>query len=177
MLLSTHAQDKAKANHLDAVEAKSQLDSTLNSITALSDMAKRQNADPLDVLEDLQSFITQLQHQSPEQAATFKSAIMLLSSPQSVGISSQASVHVCADGHISQSAGDSINMSTQDHLIAHVQQKISLFSVQNGITATAAKGKIALQTQGDGIEAIARKVIQIISTEDRIEILALRKLA
>lgn len=170
LLLSTHAQDKAKANHLDAVEAKSQLDSTLNSITALSDMAKRQNADPLDVLEDLQSFIAQLQHQSPEQAATFKSAIMLLSSPQSVGISSQANVHISADGHISQSAGDSINMSTQDHLIAHAQQKISLFAGQKGITAIAAKGKIALQAQGDGIEAIARKVIQIISTEDCIEI-------
>ena len=170
LLLSTHAQDKAKANHLDTVEAKSQLDSTLNSITALSDMAKRQNADPLDVLEDLQSFISQLQHQSPEQAATFKSAIMLLSSPQSVGISSQANVNISADGHISQSTGDSINMSTQDHLIAHAQQKISLFAGQKGITATAAKGKIALQAQGDGIEAIARKVIQIISTEDRIEI-------
>ncbi len=170
LLLSTHAQDKAKANHLDTVEAKSQLESTLNSIAALSDMAKRQNADPLDVLEDLQSFISQLQHQSPEQAATFKSAIMLLSSPQNVGISSQANVHISADGHISQSTGDSINMSTQDHLIAHAQQKISLFAGQKGITATAAKGKFALQAQGDGIEAIARKVIQIISTEDRIEI-------
>ena len=170
LLLSTHAQDKAKANHLDTVEAKSQLESTLNSIAALSDMAKRQNADPLDVLEDLQSFISQLQHQSPEQAATFKSAIMLLSSPQNVGISSQANVHISADGHISQSTGDSINMSTQDHLIAHAQQKISLFAGQKGITATAAKGKIALQAQGDGIEAIARKVIQIISTEVRIEI-------
>ena len=170
LLLSTHAQDKAKANHLDTVEAKSQLDSTLNSITALSDVAKRQNADPLDVLEDLQSFIVQLQHQSPEQAARFKSAIMLLSSPQSVGISSQANVHISTDGHISQSAGDSINMSTQDHLIAHAQQKISLFAGQKGITAIAAKGKIALQAQGDGIEAIARKVIQIISTEGRIEI-------
>ena len=37
-------------------------------------------------------------------------------------------------------------------------------------TAIAAKGKIALQAQADGIEAIARKVIQMISTEDRIEI-------
>ena len=170
LLVSTHAQDKAKANHLDAIETKSQLESTLNSIGALSNMAKKQNADPLDVLEDLQSFIAQLQHQSPEQAATFKSAIMLLSCPQSVGVSSQANVHVCADVHISQSAGDSINMSTQDHLIAHAQQKISLFAGQKGITAIAAKGNIALQAQGDGIEAIARKVIQIISTEDRIEI-------
>ena len=170
LLLSTHIQDKAKANHLDTVEAKSQLESTLNSITALSDMAKRQNADPLDVLEDLQSFIAQLQHQSPEQAATFKSAIMLPTSPESIGLSSQANLHICANGQISHSAGDSINLSAQHNLRAQAQQKISLFAAQKGISATAAKGKVALHAQNDGIEAIARKVIQIISTEDRIEI-------
>ena len=37
-------------------------------------------------------------------------------------------------------------------------------------TSITAKGKIVLQAQADGIEAIARKVIQMISTEDRIEI-------
>ncbi|MDR9777725.1 DUF2345 domain-containing protein, partial [Rhizobium hidalgonense] len=151
-------------------ETKSQLESTLNSIGALSNMAKKQNTDPLDVLENLQNFIEQLQQQSPEKVAEFKSAIMLLTSPESIGLSSQANLHICANGQISHSAGDSINLSTQNNLIAHAQQKISLFAAQKGISAIAAKGKVALHAQNDGIETIARKVIQIISTEDRIEI-------
>ncbi len=36
--------------------------------------------------------------------------------------------------------------------------------------AYAAKGKLELQAQDDAIEAIARKVIKIISTEDKIEL-------
>ena len=95
---------------------------------------------------------------------------MLLTSPESIGLSSQANLHICANGQISHSAGDSTNLSTQHNLIAHAQQKISLFAAQKGISATAAKGKVALHAQNEGIETIARKVIQIISTEDRIEI-------
>ncbi len=170
LLVSTHAQDQAKANHLDASDAKSQLNSALNSAAALSDVAKNQHAEPLDILENLKGFIDYLQQDSPEQAAAFKSAIMLLTSPESIGLSSQADIHVSADGQISHSAGDSINLSTQNNLVAHAQQKISLFAAGQGISAVAAKGNIALQAQTDGIEAIARKVIQIISAEDRIEI-------
>ena len=95
---------------------------------------------------------------------------MLLTSPESIGLSSQTNLHICANGQISHSAGDSTNLSTQHNLIAHAQQKISLFAAQKGISATAAKGKVALHAQNEGIETIVRKVIQIISTEDRIEI-------
>ena len=96
--------------------------------------------------------------------------MMLLAAPQSMALSSQADLHLSADSQISHNAGDSTNLSTQNNLIAHAQQKISLFAAQKRISAIAAKGNIALQAQGDGIEAIARKMIQIISTEDRIEI-------
>ena len=65
---------------------------------------------------------------------------MLLTSPNSVAISSQANIHLSADGHISQSAGSSINLITQNNVVAHAQQKINLFAAQKGITAIAAKG-------------------------------------
>jgi uncharacterized protein (DUF2345 family) len=39
-----------------------------------------------------------------------------------------------------------------------------------GFSAYAAKGKLELQAQDDAIEAIAKKVIKLISTEDKIEI-------
>ena len=84
--------------------------------------------------------------------------------------SSQQDVHLSADGQISHSAGESINLSTQQSLIAHASQKLSLFAAQDGARLYAGKGKIEIQAQGDGADLIARKGVQIISTEDTVYI-------
>jgi len=55
-------------------------------------------------------------------------------------------------------------------LLAHAQSKISLFAAQEGARFYAGKGKVEIQAQGDGADLIARKGIQIISTEDAIYI-------
>ncbi len=66
--------------------------------------------------------------------------------------------------------------SSQKSLIAHAQSKISLFAAQEGLRAYAGKGKVEIQAQGDGADLIARKGIQIISTEDKVEIKASKKI-
>ncbi|RKG29024.1 DUF2345 domain-containing protein, partial [Acinetobacter tianfuensis] len=99
-----------------------------------------------------------------------------LSAPNSIAVSSQEDIHLSADGQISQSAGDSINFSSQKSLIAHAQSKISLFAAQEGLRAYAGKGKVEIQAQGDGADLIARKGVQIISTEDTVEIKASKKI-
>ncbi|QIO06903.1 type VI secretion system Vgr family protein [Acinetobacter shaoyimingii] len=170
LLLSTHKQDQASGNHLDANEAKSQIESSLNNAKALSEVAKNQQTDPLQVLENLQGFIDTLAKEDQEKADAFKSAVMLLAAPNSIALSSNEDVHISADGQISQSAGDSINISTQKSLLAHASEKISLFAAQEGARLFAAKGKIEVQAQGDALDVIARKGIQIISTEDTIYI-------
>ncbi len=63
-----------------------------------------------------------------------------------------------------------MNISAQKNIVSHAQDKISLFAAQKGFSAYAAKGKVELQAQDDAIEAIARKVIKLISTEDKIEL-------
>ena len=40
----------------------------------------------------------------------------------------------------------------------------------------AGKGKVEIQAQGDGADLIARKAVQIISTEDKIEISASKEI-
>ena len=170
LYVSTHKQDQAQGTHLDAKETKQQLDGNLNNAKALSDVAKNQQTDPLEVLENLKSFLDQIEQQDKDKAAAFKQAIMVLSAPNSVAVASNEDIHLSADGQISQSAGDSINLSTQKSLIAHAQNKISLFAAQEGARFYAAKGKLEMQAQGDGADIIARKGIQIISTEDTIYI-------
>ena len=55
-------------------------------------------------------------------------------------------------------------------MIVHASAKVSLFAAQNGIKQVAAKGKFEMLAQADGMDFLAKQGIQIISTEDRIEI-------
>jgi type VI secretion system secreted protein VgrG len=176
LLLSSHKQDQAAGTHLNAQPAKQQLEGTLNNSQALSEVAKNQQTDPLEVLENLKGFLEQIEQQDQNKADAFKQAIMILSAPNSVAVSSNEDIYLSADGQISQSAGESINLSTQKSLIAHASEKISLFAAQDGLRAYAGKGKVEIQAQGDALDVIARKDIQIISTEEQIEIKANKKI-
>ncbi|MCG7219147.1 type VI secretion system Vgr family protein [Acinetobacter sp. AG3] len=180
LLLSTYAQDSASGNHLDATAAKSQLESSLNNSKALSEVAKNQQTDPLENLDHLKSFISYLEKgessEAKNQADTFKQALMLLASPNSIALATNEDLHLSADRQIYETAGDSINLSTQKNLVAHAQSKISLFAAQEGARLFAGKGKVEIQAQGDGADLIARKGIQIISTEEKIEIKADKKI-
>ncbi|WP_339352494.1 type VI secretion system Vgr family protein [Acinetobacter beijerinckii] len=166
LLVSTHKQDQAQGEHLDAQVAKQQLEGNQSNAKALSEVAKNQQTDEIESLEQLKDFADQIQ----DKIAKFEKALLLLNSPAGIGLSTNEDIHLSADGQINQIAGDSINLSTQKNLVAHVQNRISLFAAQNGIKQVAAKGKFEVHAQSDGMDLLAKQGIQIISTEDRIEI-------
>ncbi|MCH7392827.1 type VI secretion system tip protein VgrG [Acinetobacter dispersus] len=166
LLVSTQKQDQAQGEHLDAQPAKQQLEGNQNNAKALSEVAKNQQTDEIESLDQLKAFADQIQ----DKIAKFEKALLLLNSPAGIGLSTNEDIHLSADGQINQIAGDSINLSTQKNLVAHVQNRISLFAAQNGVKHVAAKGKFEVHAQSDGIDLLAKQGIQIISTEDRIEI-------
>jgi uncharacterized protein (DUF2345 family) len=95
---------------------------------------------------------------------------MLLASPNGIALTTPENIILQASQDIAESASGSINLSAQKNIIGHAQDKISLFAAQKGFRAYAAKGKLELQAQDDAIEAIAKKVIKLISTEEKIEL-------
>ncbi|MDC5569068.1 DUF2345 domain-containing protein, partial [Acinetobacter baumannii] len=157
-------------------EAKQQIEGGLNNAKALSEVAKNQQTDPLEMLENLKTFIEQIEEKDQDKAAAFKQALMILTAPNSITLASNEDIHLSADGQLNQTAGDSINLSTQKNLIAHAQNKISLFAAQQGARLYAGKGKVEIQAQGDGADLIARKAVQVISTEDKIEATAAKEI-
>ncbi|TCM63183.1 putative type VI secretion system Rhs element Vgr protein [Acinetobacter calcoaceticus] len=170
LLLTTHAQDQASGMHLDASAAKQQIENNLNSAKALSEVAKNQQTDPLEVLDQLKAFLDKIEHESESKAKAFKQALLILSAPNSIALSSNEDIHLSADGQISQSAGDSINYTTQRNFIIHAQNKLSMFAAQNGLSVIAAKEKVAVIAQNGELELISRQKLSITSTEDTIYI-------
>ncbi|HGU9764662.1 TPA: type VI secretion system Vgr family protein [Acinetobacter baumannii] len=166
LLVSSHKQDNAKGDHLDAEVAKKQLEGSQTNSKALSDIAKNQKTDEIESIEQLKDFASQIQ----QQIAKFEKALLLLSSPDGIALSSSEDIHISADAQINQIAGDSINISTQKNVIAHAQNRLSLFAAQSGLKAVAAQGKVEIQAQSDALDVLANKGITISSTEDCIEI-------
>lgn len=166
MLISTYAQEQAIADHLEAQSVKQQLQASQGNVKALSEVAKNQQTDEIESLEQLKEFAARIE----EKIAKFNKAMLLLSSPNGIGLSSDEDIHISADGQINQTASGSINLSSQKNLIAHIQNKISWFAAENGIKQVAAKGKFEMHAQSDGIDFFAKRAIQIISTEDKIYI-------
>ncbi len=160
LLITTHVQAQAEGDHLEAQTAKQQLEGNQNNAKALSEVAKNQQTDELESLEQLKSFAEEIQ----QDIAKFNKALLLLSSPNGIGLSTSEDIHLSADGQLNQFAGDSINLTTQKNLIAQASQKISLFAAQNGIKQVAGE----IQAQSDGLDILAKAGIQIISTEDTV---------
>ena len=176
MLISTYAQEQAQSQHLSAKEASHQLNGNLNNVKALSEVVNNQQTDPLEGLDKLKQFVEQIEQEDQSKATAFKQAMMILSAPDSIALSSNADIYLSADGQISHYAEESINFSTQNNLIAHAQNRMSLFAAKAGIEIIAAKQKIEAQAQSDGIDLIAKKEVRVISTEDTIQINSPKKI-
>lgn len=153
-------------------------DFDLTSACGTFNKGSKLDVNPMQALGSMQGFMegyTQglekaQDDQQQAQAKIFRQALMLLASPNGIALTTPEDIVLQASQDIAESAQGSINLSAQKNIIAHAQDKVSLFAAQKGLKAFAAKGKVELQAQDDAIEAIARKVIKLISTEDKVEI-------
>ncbi|MEG0343343.1 MAG: type VI secretion system Vgr family protein [Acinetobacter sp.] len=168
LLLSSYKQSSASGEHMDAEEAKAQLKASQAYSQSLSEIAKKHQTDEIESIEQLKAFSENIQ----KDIAKFNSALLLLSSPQGIGLSTAGDIHLSADQHINQIANGSVNVSTQKNFIAHAIEKVSLFAVKLGMRLIAAFGKIELHAQTGEMDIIADKVLKIISKKKSIEISA-----
>lgn len=168
LLLSTYKQDSAKQDHLNIKLAKEQFETSLNQAKSLNKTAVELENTSLDILEKFQNFIDQLSKEDESKANAFKSAIMVLASPKSVGISSAEDIHTSAKGFMVHSAGKSINISTQNSLIAQASKKLSLFAAREDASLIAGVGKVLLKSISNTLDVISRKDLNIKSTEGKV---------
>ncbi|MEG0489161.1 MAG: DUF2345 domain-containing protein, partial [Acinetobacter sp.] len=134
---------------------------------ALSDIAKNQRTDEIESVEQIKGFIGEIK----KDIAQLNKALLLINSPDGIGLSTPEDIHLSADGQINQYAGDSINLSTQKNYISHALNKMSMFSIQD-IALVTAQGKLSIQAQSNCLEVLAKSDIEISSVDGRITIYA-----
>ncbi|WP_180128739.1 MULTISPECIES: type VI secretion system Vgr family protein [unclassified Acinetobacter] len=170
LLLSTYQQIKASKDHLQLKMTQEQFLESLNQATALNKTAVELESTSLEILSKFQEFIEQLSTEDLEKANAFKSAVMVLASPKSIGINSEENIHTVAKGFMVHSAGESINISTQNSLIAQASKKISLFAAREDASLITGVGKILIKSISNALDIISRKDLTIKSTEGKVYI-------
>ncbi|MNZ46257.1 Phage-related baseplate assembly protein [compost metagenome] len=169
LYISTFVQSNATDIHLDAKEAVQNFTESLESMKALSEYAVKQKAEAADMLENINQYIKTIESQWSDLKAT-KEALMLLASPDSISLVSGKDIHINALDSVTVGSGQSINVSTDEHLILNAKKKVSLFAGEEDLKIYAAKGKFDLQSQDNVLDVSARLDIKITSSEGKVEI-------
>ncbi|MDA3451256.1 MULTISPECIES: type VI secretion system Vgr family protein [Acinetobacter] len=169
LYISTFVQNNAAGIHLEANEAVQNFTESLESMKALSEYAVKQKAEAADMLGNINQYIKTIESQWSDLKAT-KEALMLLASPDSISLVSGKDIHINALDSVTVGSGQSINVSTDEHLILNAKKKVSLFAGEEDLKIYVAKGKFDLQSQDNVLDVSARLDVKITSSEGKVEI-------
>jgi type VI secretion system secreted protein VgrG len=168
VFISADEQVKAQGQVLDMADTVARLQDAGEQLQDLSTDAQASQAEPADVQAQLN-----LLKQDLEQ---LKSAVLLLSAPKGIALTSGQHLQLAARKNLMLNAGHQADISVVKRLFIGVGEGLSLFVRKLGIKLIANQGPVKVQAQNDSLELLARHGLQIISTEDEIHITAKKKI-
>ena len=138
----------------------SQLQLALEQAQSLADVASQAKAEIADLKAEnawLKSSVNEL-----------KEAVMLLSAPKGVAVSTPDRVSVGAGKDVNVATGASFAISALKHVIVTAGEALSMFAQSLGIKLFAARGKVQIQAQSDELALSAQKDVTITSTDGKL---------
>lgn len=111
-----------------------------------------------------------------EQIEELKQAVAVLSAPDGIAMTSGKHLQLTARQNLMLSAGADADMGIMKRLFIGVGEGLSLFVRKLGMKLIANQGPVTIQAQNDQMQLLARKGLEIVSTEDEIHIVAKKKI-
>ncbi|MEX5685911.1 type VI secretion system Vgr family protein [Pseudomonas silesiensis] len=168
VFISADEQAQAQGPVLEMSAAIGHLQQAGEQLQSLSVDAQAANADPADVQAQM-AFVRQ-------QLEELKAAVVLLSAPEGIALTSGKHLQLAAQNNLMLNAGGEADLSVVKRLFMGVGQGLSVFVRKLGIKLIANHGPVSVQAQNDTLELIARHGLAITSTEDEIHITAKKKI-
>ncbi|WP_267248790.1 DUF2345 domain-containing protein, partial [Yersinia sp. Marseille-Q5920] len=168
LFISADGQAKAQGQVLEMQPAIGLLQGAQEQMEAISADAQTATASPAD----LQAQISLLQQNLSE----LKQAVVLLSAPKGIALSSGEHLQISASENLIATAGKNSDISVAKNFFIGVGNTLSIFVRKLGMKLIANQGPITVQAQNDLMELLARKAITITSTEDEIKITAKKRI-
>jgi type VI secretion system secreted protein VgrG len=164
VFVSADAQHGALGQQLDMADARTQLDAALAQMQALTDAARVAEAHVAEV---------EKQRQFLEQGLDkMKQAVMLLSAPEGVALTSGRHLQLAAQGNLTATAKGNADVGVLKRFTVAAGEAVSLFAQTLGMKLFAAKGKLEIQAQGDEMLLTALRDLRIVSVEGKVIISA-----
>lgn len=164
VFITADKQPSAGDKMLSMQEAIAQLENALSIARSLSDASEAANALPSDI---------QSQVKLTDALKDLAKPGMVLNAPEGVSITSPQAVRIASGsasvGIMSQQNTD---ISALKRFTVAAGEAVSMLARKTGMKLFAAKGKVEIQAQDDGLEALAKKDVTVTSTEGRVEITA-----
>ena len=171
MLFSTYKQQDANNDVLNIDQTIENLKSHKEWNDSFNENLKEHKAMALEALATLTKSIDALEASGKEEEVkTLKEAIIILTSPSDIILNSSKNVFIQSQQNTHISAKENINMVSDRNIILATEKSLSIFSYEELMQLTSAKGKIEIQTHEKSIEMIANEVIKILSVKSNIEL-------
>lgn len=171
MLITTEARHNIQSHQKDLSETAERLKNGAAIQRSLGEAANVQQA--LTGEQVLVADAIENQHaaiRGSGEQGELNQAALVLASPVGIAATAGRHIHLHCAKHTALSTGEHLALATGKGFLASATERLVLFARKRGLRFIAAKGKIEVQAQSDDIEAIAQKVLRLISTQERIEI-------
>lgn len=168
VFITADKQPQAGGEMLEMQDTMDRLKQSGDLMDSLSRDAQAAKADPAQVEVQL-AFMR-------EQIEKLSKAVAVLSAPQGVAVNSGKHLQLAARQNLMFSAGADTDIGVMKRLFVGVGEGLSLFVRKIGMKLIANQGPVTLQAQNDQMQLLARKELEITSTEDEIHIVAKKKI-
>ncbi|MBY4734508.1 type VI secretion system tip protein VgrG, partial [Cupriavidus pauculus] len=161
MYITAYDQKAAAGQQLDMQETIAELERALSLAKSLAASTRQARAEPADI---------DAQQQANSDLKKMSAPGLLVSAPASIGVASERNIQLAAGRNLSAVAGESVDVSALRRITMAAGDLISLCAHKLGIKIFAAKGKIEIQAQNDGMELYADQRLDIASASDEVRI-------
>jgi len=168
LLLTTQAQPKAIDQQLSMDEIKRQLSDALSLANSLSELLQTAQIEGLDnstQQQFLQQNVDQLQQ-----------PVIVAGAPGGIALSTPQHIQLSANHNQMLTSGGSTEISAFKRMVLAAKTGFVAFVQELGMKLVAAKGKVEIQAQSDGMDILACKALTVMSTDDEIIISAKKKI-
>lgn len=160
LMLSSDIRQQANGKHADMTEAVQQFHKLQVQARRLADLANTAKAE----IADLKAESEWLKN----SVNGLKEAVMLLSSPKGIAVSTPDRVSIGAGNDVNVTTGAGFNVSALKSIVMMAESTVSLFAHTLGVKLFAARGKVQIQAQSDELDMSALKDIKLTSSNGKL---------
>ncbi|WP_321817335.1 MULTISPECIES: type VI secretion system Vgr family protein [unclassified Paraburkholderia] len=115
---------------------------------------------------------TATQRDGGDPVERFAMPVVVLESPESIALTTPASAVAYAAGYVHLTAQGDAHLGAGATVAGASNDAVSLFSAAGGLKAIASQGPVSVESHTAAMEILADQSVQIVSTEERLDVLA-----